>query len=55
MYEFPFPSLSGPERPVNQVDKPDFFFPSLPASKFLGTRLIIPFLTGLEGPRHLAS
>jgi len=52
---FPLPTFSGSEGPVNQVDKPDFFFPSLSASRFLGARMITPFLAGLEGPRHPAN
>lgn len=31
MYLFPFPSLSSPEGPVNQADKPDRFLLPLPA------------------------
>lgn len=51
----PLLSLSGPEGALNQVNQRCFFFPSLLASRFLGFRLIPPFLAGLEGPRLPAS
>lgn len=43
----PSPSLSSPGGSVKQVDKSVFFFPSLPASRFLGARLNVCFLTSL--------
>lgn len=33
------------------MNQTDFFFPSLPTLRFLGTR-IAPFPAGLEGPKH---
>lgn len=35
----------------NNTKQTDFFFPSLPVSRFLSIRLITSFITGLEGPR----
>jgi len=53
----PFPSLSCPEGPVNQVDTPSRFLsspPYQPQDSWAPGR-ITHFLTSLAGPRHPAS
>jgi len=55
-YPFPFPSFSGPEHSVNQMDRPNRFLFPLPTSlKVPGCQADCSFPHRLEGPRHPAS